>query len=333
MSAPRIAFGCAAEPTASWVRRVELLAWSLRTFGGSSAQAEFHACFAGDVDEALVAPLADLDVRVHRVERFDERLAYANKLRLLELGDAVAEDVAAIAMVDCDVVFTGDPAPLLPTDAVAAKPADRDPLDARGWERLCSALGIPVPPSDVVASSTGRPMPRYYNSGVVVVPRAQEASMQASWARWLQTIVDLFSKHAHVVPQARRIFADQYALMAAMAEHDGASLPTAANCPTHLRLHPSGAPQGPPAILHYHARMWPDGFLQEPVDRSAREAAQRFNATRAEVVGLPDPGLRPPPVGARVSDTRARVEDAIRASRSFTRVRAAVAGSRSARVA
>ncbi|MFA9269506.1 MAG: hypothetical protein ACEQSX_01940 [Baekduiaceae bacterium] len=328
-----IAFGCAAEPTAAWVRRVELLAWSLRTFGGACAGAEFHACFAGDVDECLVAPLAELDVTVHRVARFDDRLSYANKLRLLELGDDLGPDVEAVAMVDCDIVVTGDPGPLLPSTHVAAKPADRDPLDVAGWRRLCAALGLPVPPADVVASATGRPMPRYYNSGVVVVPRDAQASMQEAWARWLRTVVDVLSEQPDVVPQGRRIFADQYALMAAMAEHDGRPLPTAANCPTHLKLAPAARPATTPALLHYHARIWPDGFLQQPAEPAIREAAARFNARRAEALGLPDPGLRPPPARDRLRAARADVEDVVRASRSFTRVRTAVAGSRSTRVA
>lgn len=328
-----LAFGCAAEPRADWVRRVEVLAWSLRTFGGSCAGAEFHACFAGDVSEDLVAPLEALDVTVHRVARFDDRLSYANKLRLLELGDLLGDGVEAIAMVDCDIVVTGDPAAVLPTDRVAAKPADRDPLDAAGWARLCAALGMPVPPADVVASATGRPMPRYWNSGVVVVPRAVHASMQEAWVRWLGRVVDVLAEQPEVVPRARRIFADQYALMAAMAEHDARALPTEANCPTHLRLAAAARPRSTPALLHYHARAWPDGLLQQPVDPAARPAAERFNAARARALGRPDPGLRPPPARDRLRAARTELEDRVRASRSFTRMRSAVARSRPSRVA
>lgn len=332
MSAP-IAFGCAAEITPLWVQRVERLAWSLRTFGGASADAEFHACFAGPVEERLVGPLRELDVTVHRVPRFDARLSYANKLRLLELGDHLGADVEAVVMIDCDVVFTGDPGPLLPADRVAAKPADRDPLQLDAWRRLCAAMGIPVPARDVVATATGRPMPRYYNSGVVVVPRGQQASMQESWARWLGRVVDLLADDPEIVPQARRIFADQYALMAAMAEHDGVALPTEANCPTHLRMHQAAAPARPPAILHYHDRMWGNGLLQRPVDVTARSAAAAFNAAWAQAQDLPDPGLYPPPVRARVSTSVARVREGVRASRSFTRLRTSVVGARSSRVA
>lgn len=332
-SPARLAFACAAEPTPAWVRRVELLAFSLRTLGGASAGAPLHACFVGKVDDEAVAPLRALDVVVHEVPRFDERLAYANKLRLLELGDRLEPEVEALAMIDCDIVFAGDPARVMPVDRVAAKPADRNPLDADGWRRLGAALGLEIPRDDVVASATGRRMPRFFNSGVVVVPRAQLASLAEAWARWTYRVVDVLEADALVVPRARRFFADQYALMAAMAEHDGVALPVAANCPTHVRLHPGVLEGHAPAVLHYHARMWPDGLLQRPVAPEVAGAAARYNAARARADGLAEPALRPPPLRTRAARVRAQATDAVLASWTFTRVQAAMGGPRSERVA
>ncbi|UUY03509.1 hypothetical protein LRS13_23030 [Svornostia abyssi] len=328
-----LAFACAGEPRADWVARVERLAWSLRALGGSAADAPFHACFAGRVPGELLEPLQALDVTVHEVEPFDARLSYANKLRILELGSAFDAGVDAVVMIDCDVVVAGDPAPHLPIASPGAKPADMDPLGPADWGALCSALGMPLPPRDVLASSTGRPMHRYYNSGVVVVPCDRLAAMQDAWARWLYRVVDMLAQDDRLVPRARRIFADQYALMAAMAELGGEPLGVAANCPTHLPLHARAVGAGEPALLHYHARAWPSGLLQRPVAPAARPAAARFNTAWARARDLPYAGLQDPPLRDRVEGARARVEDAVRSSRAFTRARAAVAGSRADRVA
>lgn len=315
-----IAFGCAAEATPSWVRRVELLAWSLRTFGGTLATAPFHACFAGEIGQEMAAPLADLGVHVHIVERFDARLSYANKLRLLELE--LADDVQALAMIDCDIAVVGDPSPYLVIDTVAAKPADRNPLDRAGWERLCAALGLEVPPRDVVATSTGEPMPRYFNSGVVVVPRAHLASMQEAWNRWLQHTVACLNDDPLIVPRARRLFADQYALMAAMSEHRTVALPVAANCPTHVPIHRTVPLGGEPALLHYHARHWPTGLLQRPVSDNVRPAAHRFNVARAAAIGVSYGELEDPRARARAREAAGAVGERVRASHLFTRLRA-----------
>ncbi|MBJ7331722.1 MAG: hypothetical protein JHC95_17635 [Solirubrobacteraceae bacterium] len=324
-----IAFGCAAEPDAAWAGRVEMLAWSLRTFGGALADAPLHACFAGPIDDVVAAPLRALGVHVHVVERFDPRLSYANKLRLLELD--LAPGIDALAMVDCDIVFAGDPSPYLPVDRVAAKPADRDPLDRAGWVRLCGALGLPVPPRDVVATCTGRAMPRYWNSGVVVIPRDQLVSMRDAWRGWLHRVVGLLDDDPLIVPRARRLFADQYALMAAMAEHESVALPLAANCPTHVPIHRSVPLGGEPALLHYHARTWPDGLLQRPVAGVVRPAAHRYNVGRAEALELRFTELRDPPPHERARDAVGAGADLVRASRMFTRVRAAAARGRESR--
>ncbi|MBJ7521558.1 MAG: hypothetical protein JHC84_17800 [Solirubrobacteraceae bacterium] len=324
---PSIAYGCAAEPTADWVDRVALLAWSLRNLGGTSADAPLHACFAGPTAALDLTALRELDVRVHEVAPFDARISYANKLRLLELDLGGAD---ALAMLDCDIVVAGDPAPLLAPHAarMAAKPADQDPLDVAGWARLCSALEIAVPPRDAVATCTGAPMPRYANSGVVVVPAGAVDSVRDRWRHWLYRVVDVLQADPLVVPRARRLFADQYALMAVLAERSSAMLPVAANCPTHVGIHRSVDLGGEPALLHYHARMWPSTLLQRPVAPSVRPAAARFNSARAAALGITDPGLREPPGTQRLRGAARDVGTTVRATRSFTRVHARLRGGR-----
>lgn len=320
-AAPRIAYGCVGEPTPGWASRVALLAWSLRTLGGTAADAPLHACFTGPLDEADLRPLRELGVTVHQVEPFDRRISYGNKLRLLEVD---AGDADALALLDCDIVVAADPTPLLAQHAgrLAAKPADQDPLDAAGWERLCAALGIAVPPRDVAASCTGAPMPRYANSGVVLVPAAERDAVREAWGRWLLRVLEVLADDPLVVPRARRLFADQYALMAVLAERPSAMLPPAANCPTHVPIAASVALGGEPALLHHHDRMWPSTLLQRPVAAAVRPAAARYNAARARALGVPDPGLREPPHAERLRDAARAVGTQVRATRSFTRVHA-----------
>lgn len=327
-SPPRIAFGCVAEPSAWWAGRVELLAWSLRTLGGAAADAPFHACFAGSVPANLMRPLLDLGVTVHEVEPFDRRISYGNKLRLLEVE---LGDVDALVMLDCDIVVVADPMPVLAphADVLAAKPADQDPLDAPGWARLCGALGIAVPPRDVVATCTGAPMPRYANSGVVLVPAAERDAVRVSWGSWLYRVLDVLAADPLVVPRARRLFADQYALMAVLAERPSAMLAPAANCPTHVGIHGGVDLGGELALLHYHARMWPSTFLQRPVSNVACAAAARYNAARARELDVPDPGLLDPPPATRLRDVARDLGTRVRATRSFTRVHAQLRGARS----
>lgn len=323
----RLAFGCVAEPSAWWAERVGLLAWSLRTLGGDAADAPLHACFAGPMTPREVRPLRELGVTVHEVEPFDRRISYGNKLRLLDLD---LGDADALAMLDCDIVVAGDPTALLAPHAgvIAAKPADQDPLDAAGWDRLCAGLGISVPPRDVVATCTGVAMPRYANSGVVLVPATEMRAVRDAWGSWLYRVLDALAADPLLVPRARRLFADQYALMAVLAERPSAMLAPAANCPTHVPVDRSVDLGGEPALLHYHARMWPDTLLQRPVAPAVRPAAARYNAARAQVLGIADPGLREPPPADRLRGVARELGTSVRATRTFTRVHAQLRGSR-----
>lgn len=297
---PRVVFSCVSENRPEWYHKVRNLVVSVRLFGGTLADSAIVVNFVDAVDRGVAEQLEALGAQIRIVHRFDPRTPYANKLRVLEL--AAELDAELIVGLDCDVVVVGDLRPQLSGTEVAAKPADIDRLTDVQWRALFQELRVPMPSRSVIATTTGRPMYPYFNSGVVSVPATLAGRLLNSWATTLDELFELFSRNPSVVPPEWRFHADQFALACALAR-DGfpvRPLPVSFNFPTHVPVHPAALRDAPsPLILHYHRDITPEGFLRRSRMVGLNPLIDHFNARRAEFLGVPYAGLPGPSLHER----------------------------------
>src|SRR3954452_14403605 len=120
----KVLFACVAENRPEWAEKAHGLAFSIRTLGGTLAESPIVVHFVGDPSPELARPLERLGAEIRVVKRLDQRNAFANKLRMLEMDEHADFDV--LAALDCDVAVLGDFADRVPTAVIGAKPADYD---------------------------------------------------------------------------------------------------------------------------------------------------------------------------------------------------------------
>jgi len=290
----RLLVSCLAENDDGYFRRVEALVWSLRTFGGALSKAPFVAHFVEDVKPHYVSRLHDLDARVRVVESFGERSVYANKLRMLELADQRNFDV--LLALDCDIAFVGDVSPWISAERFGAKPADYDYASPAEWNLLFTRLGMVPPARTAVATSTGRPMIPYFNSGVMFIPRQLCDALRNAWASSLAEIYACADAEPSILPFP--FVADQVALACAIQRlrTPYTLLPVGLNFPTHAAVNTKALSAATDIrILHYNANVDSAGLLYRAKRAVANPYIDRINRDRAVSLGIAYDGLRPPP--------------------------------------
>ncbi len=309
MSENRVLFSCVAENRRDFFDKAEGLVLSLRRFGGALSEEPFVVHFIDGVRPEYRTRLLALGADVRVVPRRDVRNPWANKLRMLELHELPRFE--HLVALDCDVVVVGDLSQgIVWSEQVMMKPADYDRLKDRDWARLFSALGIPLPQARVVATSTGRQMIPYFNTGVLVVPRSRCEELRIAWAKSLDDIYVLFDRQPHVVPRPWQWHADQMALACALAESrlKCGVLPVSVNFPTHAHVKRSSL-AGIQSLyaLHYHQQHDGDGFLHRAKCSVADPYIDRYNRVRAEALGITYNGLTTAEPGRRMRRNRRRL--------------------------
>jgi hypothetical protein len=312
----RVLVACVAESNAHFAARVETLLLSMRRLGGQLADAPVVVNVVGQADAEFTERVEKLGGRIRSVSRFlddPRRIAGpSNKLRMLELAREEQFDV--LLAVDCDVAFAGDPTGQIPRDVVAAAPPDIDPLTEAEWQRLFAALEL-EPGGRVLEATMGARVPEYFNSGVVCVPAEQCEELLARWALAVDELLALYRDRPDSVPEGRRYFLDQFALMKALRTGiPHRPLSSALNFPTHVRVSSPAALASEPAILHYHGELDEHGFLLAPRSQIARPAAERVNVERARALGLPYSGLGTRPARERLVRRREEWRTAVAAA-------------------
>jgi hypothetical protein len=281
----KIAVSCVTESRPAWLDRAETLALSLRAFGGRLTDAPLVVNVVGGIETGRQRRLEQLGVTVRVVAQVDARNAFANKLRMLELTDELEFDL--LLALDCDIAIAAEPALAERLDAIGAKPADVDPLSARQWRRLFAALELDPPDKPVLATTSGRPMAPYFNSGVLLVPATLCADLRRRWTDAHARLAALLERDRFLIPPPAHFYRDQFALAAALQSLPWHALPVALNFPTHLPVAATAlADSPPPALLHYHGELDRDGFLLRPRCARASAAVERVNRQRAGVLGL-----------------------------------------------
>ena len=288
----KVLVSCVSENRPDWFSKAYGLAFSVRELGGRLSTARVVVNFVDAVEPRFARRLEELDAEVRVIERVDDRNAFANKLRMLELAEN--DDFDVLAQLDCDTIVVGDFSEHLSTERIGAKPADYDRLTDREWRRMFAGLGITPPQRTLTATATGRPMYPYFNSGVLFVPRQLCTELRRVWELYHSRVLELFRHDGHVIPRHWQWQVNQYSLAAALLNESlpHTTLPVSINFPTHIPVHPSvldAATQ--PLILHYHQEIDSRGFLMRSRHPLADPYLDRFNARLAAAMDIPYRGV------------------------------------------
>jgi hypothetical protein len=293
---PRLLLSCVSEDRPVFHTRVQNLVSSARYLGGSLAGSPIVVNMVDSADRAFVQRMQALDTEVRIVPRItDGGVAQANKLRMLELHERTDFDL--LLAVDCDIAVAADPAPYLSGESISVVPADTDPFTDGQWRRIFDGLTVERRERSVRATTTGRSMYPYFNSGVIGVPRGMCADLFASWMQALKDLDALWRRQPNLIPRRRRFFTEQLGLSVALWR----GLPwivasRALNFATHVALHGPTVHGLRPSLLHYHSDADDEGFLFRPRCPVAEPAADRVNRSRAEALDLAYGSLRTRPV-------------------------------------
>lgn len=297
----RVLLSCVAENSDRWYQEAWNLMLSVREFGGGLSTAPVVVNFVGAVEPRYVVGLTALDAEVRVVERFDARNPPSNKLRMLELVET--HDFDVLIAIDTDTIVIGDISAYADADRVALKPENRDPYPPGCWEATYAELGITPPSRATVMTSTAQLTFPYFNSGVVMVPRAWCHALREAWAKRVDDVIDLYDRRPDIVPTSETHWTNQLALAVAVVGDDipVTPLPVAANLSTTVDVHPLFRHQvTPPFVLHYHNEMDGAGFVQRSRGGVVNPLIDAFNRRRADVLGLSYGGLPAPPLVRRV---------------------------------
>jgi hypothetical protein len=320
MTAPaaRLLVSCVAENRPDWHTRVYNLALSCVT-APSAVPPRFVANFVGGIDRAAGRRIEDLGAEVRVVSRVDRRNPYLNKLRMLELGSGGDFDV--LAALDCDTIVVRDLSPHLSLDSVGAKPADLDRLTPEQWRRLYDALGLDHPTGTFIATSSGQPIGPYFNSGVLLIPRAYCRPLLDAWTEMTDRILAIYREQPTIVPEQWRMYLDQYSLACALAATATPvrALPSELNYPTHVPVHPAARTGIDPVILHYHKDVTPSGFLTRSRTQELDPYLHAFNVQRSAALGITYRRLPGLPLKTRARRTLLRSRKVIRTAAASAR--------------
>jgi hypothetical protein len=290
---------------------VESLVLSIRCFGGSLCAAPITVNVVGRTPDSFERALKELDVSMRLVEPVGGGSGLANKLRMLELDRELDFDV--LVALDCDVVVVDDFADRVSSESIGVKPVDYDRFTARDWRKLYEMAGLVRPDVRLRATSTGKTIPPYYNSGVITVPHALCSILLERWQESYARLVEQLRKDPDVIPRHLHWFAEQASLALAIqgAQLPCTPLPVGLNFPTHVPVHSSAlADEAPPSILHYHGAVDSSGFLLRPRSETAVARAEEFNRVRAERFSLPYAGIQDRSSEQRIRATLRRPRNA-----------------------
>jgi hypothetical protein len=282
---PRLVVSCVAENRAEWHTLAYNLALSCMTTR-STYPVRFVANFVDGVDPAAGRRIEDLGGEVRVVAHVDRRSPYLNKLRMLEL--AGTEDFDVLAALDCDTIVVRDLSPHVCMESVGAKPADMDPLTPEQWRGLYTALGLSPPTTQYIATISGAPIGPYFNSGVLLIPRAYCRLLLDAWTDMNGRILGFYTDHPGTVPSQWRVHLDQYSLSCALATTaiPVRALPSELNYPAHLPVHPAARSRIEPVIAHYHKNITANGFLIRSRNEELNADLHAFNLRRSAALGI-----------------------------------------------
>jgi LPS sulfotransferase NodH len=253
---PRIMYSCVTDRPPLF--NYQSLVWALtllRLAGRSPADLVVHA-IAG-TSPGHLSRLRSLDVGVEIVEPFDERNAFANKLR--QLTSPALADADWVVLCDCDLAFRAEVSAYVARSAIGGKVVDAGFPPYAAWVRLARQAGIE---GDLIAARATDTLrwtcANNLNGGFLIVPKAFLAPLAEAWPRWLYWILEHHAtvpQHCGVVPHAFQV---SFGLAALELRLPVTPLPPSLN----FSIQPPHRNEGvDPLVLHFHRRLTRKGLL------------------------------------------------------------------------
>ncbi len=286
--------GCVAANDPGSLGQALRLVQSIRWFGGELASAQVMVCVVGEPDRSFRQALEGYGAEVRIVSPFHQRNPVADKLQFFP--EALETEREMLLLLDCDTVVVQDPLPWMRRGSFQAKIAPLPNVTPEVFEGVFRHYGLPLPPREHVNSFTGTATIRYCNSGMILVPSALARQIIPVWRDYNARLADEIEI---LHPCERQCNQASLSLALAACPIPFAEAPVELNFQLNLSHLPP--PVGyfavDPAILHYHDRVDPEGYLLHTPYPFAQVRAEAFNRRlRQEREGLSPRSVRETPL-------------------------------------
>lgn len=287
VSQDRILIACMGVNREPYLREVEYLFRTLKSFGGKLAYSRKAVCFTEEIDHSLEKRLTNLGIKVKILQPLTTHYPHANKLLILRLAQEI--DCDYLVALDTDIVVTRDFLQYLEKPSFQARPVGNDPLTIDEWKLLYEYFKLELPTDRYVTCFNLKETIPYFNSGVILIPKKYVSLLYESWKSYCSDLPAAYQK----LPQIAKhdFFTDQFALSLALnfskIPYDAA--PLEMNFPIQAPINPAMKPEKlNPCLLHYHHRISSQGHILpspyrhvndmiEKINRSLHETALFFN--------------------------------------------------------
>lgn len=244
------------------------------------ASAKRRAYHVGPISQPLRNQLEKLRVELCEAPESIAGYPHANKLQMFEArpGERI------LVALDTDILVVDDPTPWLSETVFLAKQADQNPVSEHLWRTMCEHFGFDVPLARSFNHFDGALTVPYFNSGVIVVPSLNVASLRIQWMRACREIWQIGDQLGLSSPQ-HRFHTDQIALTLALISLSMpfGFLPLEMNFPTHRDIDRRFSPDVVrPVLIHHHHRFDGHEFQKcqyEPANRGLAFADAILQAT------------------------------------------------------
>ena len=284
LTARDLLVGCVAEDDPHVLGQALRLVQSIRWFGGELAGARVLVCAVGGLDPSFQEAFESHGAEVRIVSPFHQRDRSANKLQFF--AEVWETDREMLLLLDCDTVVVQDPLPWMRRGSFQARIAPLPAVTPEVFERVFRHYGLPLPAREHVHSFAGTATIPYCNAGAILLPSELARQIIPVWCDYNARLADeleILHPCEHQCHQA--------SLSLALAACPVPFAEAPAELGFQLNLSHLPPPEGyfavDPAILHYHDRVDPEGYLLHTPYPFAQVRVEAFNRRlRQEREGL-----------------------------------------------
>jgi hypothetical protein len=279
--------GCVTENDPQLLGQALRLVRSIQWFGGELANARVRICVAGGLDRRFRRDFERHGAEMRIVSPLQNGGRVADRPQLFP--EAWETDREMLLLLDCDTVVVQDPLPWMRRGVFQAKIAPLPTVTPEVFERVFRHYGLPLPARDHVNSFTGTPTIPYFNSGVILVPSDLARQLLPVWRDYNARLA---SEIEILHPCERQCNQAGLSLALAACQAPLAEAPAELNFQLNFPSlpPPEGFFAADPAILHYHDRADPEGYLLHSPHPFAQVRIEAFNRLlRQEREGRPAP--------------------------------------------
>jgi hypothetical protein len=286
--------GCVAANDPRSLGQALRLVQSIRWFGGELASARVMVCVVGELDRISRQAFESYGAEVRIVSPFHQRNRAADKLQFFQ--EAWETDREMLLLLDCDTAVVQDPLPWMRRGSFQAKIAPLPTVTPEVFERVFRHYDLPLPPREHVNSFTSTATIRYCNSGVILLPSDLARQIIPVWRDYNARLADEMEV---LHPCERQCNQASLSLALAACPVPFAEAPVELNFQLNLSHlpPPDGYFSVDPAILHYHDRVDPEGYLLHSPYPFAQVRIEAFNRRlRQEREGVSGTSEPPRPI-------------------------------------